>query len=105
MQRDDPLKKNRFGACDVLDGLAGHGIRQEADEIAGMPRFERDTDFAIGLEAADAGAMTRARIDDDERTACRIDFDPLWRDDPHETGIYRPIKSLSPADPFPFAID
>jgi hypothetical protein len=32
-----------------------------------VPRFQRHADFAVGLEAADAGAVTRPRIDDDKR--------------------------------------
>ena len=67
VQRDDFFEKDRFGAGDVFDGLARHGIGQEADEITGMPRFERDADLAVGLEAADARAMPGARIDDDKR--------------------------------------
>ena len=69
MQRDDLLEEDRLGARDVLDGLARHRLRQEADEIAGMAGLHRDADFAVGLEAADARAMAGARIDDDERTA------------------------------------
>src|SRR3954464_6852536 len=68
MQRDDLFEEHRFGTRDVLDGLARHGVRQEADEIARMPRFERDADLAVGLEFADPGAVAGARIDDDERT-------------------------------------
>ena len=45
----------------------GIGIGQEADEIARMPGFEGDADFAVGLEAADAGTMPGARVDDHER--------------------------------------
>ena len=75
MQRDDLFEEHRLGARDVLDGLARHGIGQEADEITGMAGLERDADLAVGLEAADAGTMPGARIDDHERPARRIDFD------------------------------
>ena len=40
MQRDDLFEEDRFGAGDVLDGLARHRIGQEADEIAGMAGLE-----------------------------------------------------------------
>ena len=73
MQRDDLLEEHRLGARDVLDGLAGHGLGQEADEVAGMAGLEGDADLAVGLEAADARAVPGARIDDDERPAPRID--------------------------------
>jgi hypothetical protein len=36
MQGDDFLQKDRLGTRDILDGLARHRVRQEADEIAGM---------------------------------------------------------------------
>ncbi len=58
-----------------LDGLARHRLRQEADEIAGMAGLERDADLAVGLEAADAGAVPGARVDDDEWPARRIELD------------------------------
>jgi hypothetical protein len=34
-----------------------------------MPRLQRDADLAVGLEAADAGAVPGAGIDDHERAA------------------------------------
>ena len=74
MQRDDLFEKYRLGAGDVLDRLAGHGIGQEADEIARVTGLECDADFAVGLEPADAGAVPGARIDDDERPARRVDL-------------------------------
>src|SRR5262249_49342293 len=50
VERCDLLEKNRLGAGDILDGLARYGVRQEADEIAGMPALERNGDFAVRLE-------------------------------------------------------
>src|SRR5258705_7182919 len=44
MQINDLLNENRFSARDVLNGLAGHRLRQKADEIARMPGSERDAD-------------------------------------------------------------
>src|SRR5262249_55124632 len=56
-------------------------IRQEADEVAGMPCLEGDADFAISLEAPDARTVASARIDDDEGALLRIDLDARRRDD------------------------
>ena len=67
MQRDHLFEEYRLGVRDVFDRLTGHRIGQEADEIAGMTGLERDADFAVGLEPADAGAVAGTRIDDDER--------------------------------------
>src|SRR5262249_45197556 len=90
--RGDLLEENRFGARDILDGLAGHGIRQEADEVAGMPCLERNADFAVGLEAADAGAVAGARVDDDEGPARGVEFDSRGRNHSHETVVDRPLE-------------
>ena len=75
MQRNDLFEEDRLGARDVLDRLARHRVRQEADEIAGMAGLERDADLAVGLEAADAGAVAGARVDDNERPPRQVDFD------------------------------
>jgi hypothetical protein len=92
VQPDHPLQEDRLGAGDVLDGLAGHRIGDESDEIAGMSRLERNADLAVSLEAADARSMPGARIDDDERAAGRVGRDALWRDDAHEAVIDRPLE-------------
>ena len=92
MQGDDLFKEDRLRTRDVADGLAWHGVRQETDEIAGMPRLERHADLAVGLEAADARAMPGARVDDDERPPRRIELDGRRRDHFHESIVDRPIK-------------
>ena len=45
----------------VLDCLSRHGFGQKSDEITGVTRLEDHSDFAIGLETANAGAMAGAR--------------------------------------------
>ena len=92
MQRDDLFEEDRLRARDVADGLARHGVRQEADEVAGMPRLERHADLAVGLEAADARAMPGARVDDDERPPRRIELDGRRRHHFHEGVVDRTIK-------------
>ena len=66
-------RKDASARRDVEDGLAGHGLGQEADEIGRVPGLHRHADLAVGLEAADAGAVAGARIDDDEGTLQRVD--------------------------------
>src|SRR5262249_5906822 len=85
-------RKNRLGARDILDGLARHGVGQEADEITGMPGLECNADFAVGLEAADAGAVAGARVDDDEGPARRVKFGARRWNHPHEAVVDRPIE-------------
>jgi len=98
MERDHALEEEGFGARDVLDGLARHGVGKEADEIAGMSGLERDADLAVRLEAADAGPVPRARIDDHEGTAVRIDLDALRRHDAHEAVVDRPLEGAAVHD-------
>ena len=105
MQGGDLFEKDGLGARDVLNGLARHGIRQEADEIAGMPGLECDADFAVGLESADPRPMSGARVDNHERPSGRIEFDSRRRNDPHETVVDRPIKRLSAEDQFHFVVE
>ena len=105
MQGDDLFEEYRFGARDVLDGLARHGLRQEADEIAGMTGLERDADFAVGLEAADAGAMSRARVDHDKGPARRIDFDAGRRNDPHQDIIDGPVERAAVNDKLDLVVE
>ena len=90
--RDHPLEEYGLGARDVPDGLARHRIGQEADEIAGMPGFERNADLAVGLEAADARAVAGAWVDDDERPAREIELDAGRRNDPHKRVVDRSIE-------------
>ncbi|MET3362905.1 hypothetical protein ABIF60_004300 [Bradyrhizobium japonicum] len=92
MTADDSFKKLRFGSRNALDRLAGHGFGQKPDEVAGMSRLHRDTDFAVRLEAADAGTMAGARIDDDERPPPHVDRDILGRDDADERVVDRLVE-------------
>jgi len=69
--------------------LAGHWVRQEADEVARMSSLHGDADFAVGFKSAYARTVAGTGIDDNERTAREIDFDTLGRDDPHQRIIDR----------------
>ena len=100
MPADDLLDEQRFGARDTLDGLPRHRLRQEADEVAGMTRLHRDADLAVGLEAADTGSVTGARIDHDERPALQIDFHALGRDDAHQHIVDRLFQLAAVDDQF-----
>ena len=86
---DDGLEEHRLGGGDVEDGLAGHRLGQEADEVGRMAGLHGHADLAVGLEAADAGTVAGARVDDDERALLRIDLDTLGRDDAGEHVVDR----------------
>ena len=90
MARDDLLDKTRLGQADILDRLARHRLRQEADEIAGMTRRQRDADLAVVLHAADARSVPGARVEHDERALARIDRYARRRDDADQRVVDRP---------------
>ena len=93
MPLDDLLDEDRLGARDAFDGLARHRFGQEPNEVAGMARLHGDADLAVGLEAADSGAVASAGIDHDERPAFKVDLNALGRDDAHQ----RVVDRLVPA--------
>ena len=47
MERDHALEEGGLRARDVLDRLPGHGLGQEADEVAGMTCLEGNADLAL----------------------------------------------------------
>jgi hypothetical protein len=98
VQRHDLFQKDCFSARNILDRLAWHGVRQEADEITGMAGPERHADLAVRLETADARPVPGARIDDHERTAGWINHDALGRHDAHQAVIDRPIERAAVHD-------
>src|SRR5262249_18588657 len=95
----------RFGPGDVFDGLPGNGVGQKTDEVARMTRLECDTDFTVGLEAADAGTVTGARINDNERSQLWIDFDASRRNDAHESVVHWSVKRATVNDQLGFIIE
>ena len=89
MARRDLGDECRFGCAHVFDGLPGHGLREEADEVAGMPGRHGDADLAVLLHPADAGSMAGARVDDDEGRLGRIDRLVVERDNAHQCVVHR----------------
>ena len=98
MRGGDLFDEDRLGAGDVLDGLAWNGIGQKSDEVARMTGLEGDADFAVGLEAANAGAVAGARVDDNEWPQLRIDFDASGRNDAHKRIVHRPLERAAVDD-------
>ena len=88
----DFLDKDRLGPTDILDRLPGYRLRQEADEVDGMARAQRDADLAFRLHAPDTRAMTGAGVDHDDRRLRRIGRDVFSGNDAHERVIYRPLQ-------------
>ena len=73
MQLADLPDEDDLGAADVLDRLAGLGLREEGHEVDRVAGAQRDADLALLLEAADAGAVAGARVDDHERPLLRVE--------------------------------
>ena len=72
MQFANLSDEQNLGAADVLDRLAGLGIREESHEVDRVTGAQRDADLALLLEAADARTVPGARIDDDERPLSQV---------------------------------
>ncbi len=89
MPLDDVAKEGDFGLDHVLDGLALHRVGQKADEIAGMPGAQRHADFAIRLEATDAGAVPGARVHHHEGAHLQVGLDPRGRLDAQQLVVDR----------------
>ena len=105
MQLDHLFEELRFRTRDILDRLAGHRIGREADEVAGMSRLERDADFAIGLETANAWTVAGPRIDNDKRSLRRVHLHALGRDDLDQTIVHRPVEFTTVDDDFDLVIE
>ena len=71
----------RLGMHHVSQSLPRLGMLAEHHEIHGVAVMQRDADLAVGLEAADSRAETRARFDDHEGALPFVDLDALGRND------------------------
>ncbi len=87
MQRDDFFQEHRLGAHDVLNRLAWHRIGAEANEVARMTGIHGDADFAVCLKAADARAVSGARIHDNEWTLFCVNHHTFRRNDADQTVV------------------
>ena len=81
---DNGLEKVSLGQRNVFDRLPRHGVRRKTHEVAGVSGLQHDADLAVRLEAGDAGAVTGARIDNDEGPQLRVDLHVLGRHDAHQ---------------------
>jgi hypothetical protein len=57
-----------------------------------MAGMKRRADLALRLETADAGSMSRPRIDQNKGTLHRVQLNTLRRPDTHETIVHRPFE-------------
>ena len=98
VQLRHPLEEAGLGAHHVLDRLAGHRVRQEADEVAGVAGPQRHADLAVGLEAADPGPVPGARVDDHEGPLPHVDRDARGRGDPDQPVVDRALELAAVGD-------
>ena len=87
-----------LGVPYILDGLARHRFRQEANEVAGMAGSERQADLAVMLHAADAGPVSSPRVDDHEGALGWVGDRALRGDDPHQAVADGPLEAASVKD-------
>ena len=95
MQLADLGDKTRLGVANVLDGLTGYRVLQEANEIAGMSRLQDLADLALMLHSADARPLPGAWIENHERTLARINRNAGRGLDANEDVIHRVIERSS----------
>ena len=86
-----------LGLADVEQRLAGLGVAEEDHEVHRVPGTQRDADLRVVLEAADAGAVPGARVDDQVRTALRVHRHALGRNDAHQRVVDR-ARQLAAVD-------
>jgi len=87
MAARDLLEELGLGAGDVEQGLTLDRFGLEGDEVDRMAGAQRDTDLGVRLEAADAGAMAGARVDDHDRPPRRIHHRAIRRQDAQQRVI------------------
>ncbi len=81
-----------LGTADVFNRLTIDGLRQEADEVAGMTCRQGHSDLAVMLHSADTGSMAGARIEHDEGPLLRIDLEARRRRYVHQAVVHRPVE-------------
>ena len=80
MERNHALQESSLRVGDILDGLAGDGVGEKADEVAWVSSFECHADFTFRLEPTDAWAVAGARIDDHEGSTAFVNVGSVrWR--------------------------
>jgi hypothetical protein len=92
MQRNHLLQEDCFGSGDVLKGLPRHRLRHETDKVTGVTCLERHAELTVRLEATDAGAIARARIDYDKWSPRGIDLDALGGNDARQKIVRGPCE-------------
>lgn len=73
----------------VGERLSGGGLRKEDHHVDGMAGAQRDADFRIRLEAADAWAVPRPRVDDHVGALVGVGREAWRRGDAHERVVRR----------------
>ena len=88
----------RLGARHVGERLRARRVGGEDAEVDRVPAVQRDADLALALEAADAGAVPGARIDDDVGAGVRAQRHARGRADRHQRIVDRPLEGRAVDD-------
>ncbi len=92
MQRAHFSDELLLGLAHVQQGLPRLGVAEEDDEIHRMAGTHRHAHLRVVLEAADAGAMAGAGIDDDIGAAAIVDRHAIGRDNFQQRVIDGPLE-------------
>src|ERR1700754_4830005 len=66
MTLGDVLDERPLCVADIFDRLSAFRLWQKADEVHGMAGAKRDAYLTFRLHAADPGAVSRPRVDDND---------------------------------------
>ena len=95
MQRAHLVHELALRRAHVEQRLPGLRIAEEDDEVDRVSRAQRDADLRVVLEAADAGAVAAARVDDDVRAPLGSTRHALGRDDAHKRIVDRLLAACA----------
>ena len=100
MERANVVNELALGVAHVEQRLPGFGIREEDDEVHRMPFAQRYTHLGVVLEAADAGPVTAARVDDHVGPALGINAHAFRRHDSQQCVVDRTLERAPVHDHF-----
>jgi hypothetical protein len=92
MQRAHLVHELALRGAHIEQRLPGLRVDIEDHEIHRVPGAQQNADLRVVLEAADAGAVAAARVDDDVGALLGVDRHALGRDDAHERVVDRPLE-------------
>ena len=105
MARGNFAQKTGFGAHHVGQRLARFGVLTENHKIHRVPAAQRHADLAVGLEAANARAVARTRVNDHVRALPVEHFHARFGEDFEQLVVHWALQITPVHDQFVFVIE